>query len=186
VAEARSLVSQGGLSALTFGALEKQLEFTRGVITHHFRDKEDIVHAVLESAIAEIDAHTADLVLTGERFEEKLEGVLRSNIEGFLDHPEATGVILAFWGGLSSDSHRTTLNGALFQGYRQQTETLLALGRKEGKVDPSLDAQAAASLVVGVVIGAVVQVTLAHGALDPENVILSAGRILIQGLRTPA
>ena len=49
-----------------------------------------------------------------------------------------------------------------------------------------LDAQAAASLVVGVVIGAVVQVTLAHGALDPENVILSAGRILIQGLRTPA
>ena len=186
VAEARNLVARGGLQALTFGALEKQLDFTRGVITHHFHDKEDIINAVLESAIAEIDANTANLVLSGESFEEKIEGVLRSKIEGFLGHPEATGVLLAFWGGRAADAHRAAANAALFEGYRQQSERLLALGRKEGKVDCSLDAQATASLLVGVVIGAVVQIFLAGSALEPQGVIHTATRILVQGLRPPA
>src|ERR1700722_2409301 len=53
---ARRLVAEHGLEALTIGALEDRLAFTRGVITYHFANKDEIVRAVFASAIDEIDA----------------------------------------------------------------------------------------------------------------------------------
>src|SRR5205814_9753674 len=43
VAAAREIVAGDGLESLTIGALEKRLGFSRGVITYHFRDKDEIV-----------------------------------------------------------------------------------------------------------------------------------------------
>ena len=47
IAAARAIVCRDGLDALTIGALEQKLAFTRGVITYHFAGKDDIVRALL-------------------------------------------------------------------------------------------------------------------------------------------
>src|SRR5215813_330652 len=90
VAVARKIVADEGLEALTIGSLEARLAFSRGVITYHFQNKDDIVHAVLESAIEEINAGTASQAAAGTTNEERLRGTLRTYIRGFIEHVEAT------------------------------------------------------------------------------------------------
>src|SRR5690242_10507234 len=89
IAEARRLVADKGLEALTIGTLEARLSFTRGVITHHFKDKDDLVVAVLESAIDEIDRAMLANVVAGRSFEDKVRAVLAGQIRGWIDHEDA-------------------------------------------------------------------------------------------------
>ncbi len=170
VAAARALVARGGLEALTIAALEKRLEFTRGVITYHFRDKDEIVDAVLESAVAEIDAATDAEVRASLSFEEKVEAVLRSKVRGFLDNPEAAFVLLTFWGRILTDRRVRALNARLYANYRRQGARLAA--RAPGA--SSATAADVAALLVGTVIGIVVQVYFEPGAIDPDRCVREA------------
>jgi len=103
VAAARRIVAEQGLDALTFGALEERLAFTRGVVTYHFASKDDLVRAVFASAIAEIDAAVIAQVEASASIEDKLRAILRANVRGFIERAEAGRVLLSFWGRLSSD-----------------------------------------------------------------------------------
>src|SRR5437773_5389573 len=89
IAAARSLVAEEGLEALTIGALEERLAFSRGVITYHFRNKDEIVEAVLAHAVAEIEEALRAELRASESPEERVGAVLRSMVRGFLAHPEA-------------------------------------------------------------------------------------------------
>jgi AcrR family transcriptional regulator len=175
VAAARALVAEGGLEGLTVGALEARLGYTRGVITYHFRDKDEIVEAVLESAIAEIDAGTTAEVRARAGFDEKVEAVLRSKVRGFLDHPEASDILLSFWGRLRSDERARERNARLFARYREEGRVLLAEGRRRGLIRDVPEREVAA-LLVGTVIGVVVQALFAPDAIDPERAVREAGR----------
>lgn len=147
VAAARELVATSGLEGLTIGRLEKQLPYTRGVITHHFENRDEIVDAVLASAVAEIDASTDEEVQRGD----PLEAVLRSNVRGFLDHPEATTILLAFWMRAGFDERGEAVNRALIARYRRQTSRLFDGDEQQ------------AALLVGLVIGIVMQAHLDAG-----------------------
>src|SRR6478736_1261347 len=132
IAAARSIVAADGLEALTIGALEKSLGYSRGVITYHFADKDEIVEAVLLGAVAEIDAHTTDEVRVAQTLEQKIGAVLRTKIAGFLESPDAARVLVAFWGRMASDDRARTLSAKLFAGYREQGAWLV---RTHGKIE---------------------------------------------------
>src|SRR5438270_10147310 len=128
VAAAREIVATSGLEALTIGALEKRLAFTRGVITYHFDDKDEIVDAVLASALQEIDAATHAEVAQGNTALEKITAVLRANLHGFLEHREAGVILLSFWGRLGSDPKARKANARLYDVYRERTLSVLDSG----------------------------------------------------------
>jgi len=182
IGESRALVAHGGLQALTIGALERRLSYTRGAITHHFASKDAIVEAVLGSALAEIDAATETSVLAGESFEEKLEAVLRTKIEGFVNNPEATAVLLAFWGGIHADPRAAERNSLLFSRYRRQAESLIEFGKERGVVSMEIDGRAAAVLLVGVVVGVVSQELFTPGEVDVDAAVRSAAAVMASGL----
>src|SRR5215475_11000710 len=92
VAVARKIVADEGLEALTIGSLEARLAFSRGVITYHFQNKDDIVHAVLESAIDEINAGSAAQLSLSMPAEERVRTVLKTYIRGFIERVEATRI----------------------------------------------------------------------------------------------
>ena len=110
VTAARRLVAEQGLEALTIGALEERLSFTRGVITYHFANKDEIVQAVFASAIDEIDAAVRRDVEGGVAVEDKVRAVLRGNVRGFVDSEVAGRVLLSFWRRLSADPVVRKLN----------------------------------------------------------------------------
>jgi AcrR family transcriptional regulator len=167
IAAARALVSQKGIEALTIAGLEARLGFTRGVITYHFTDKDEIERAVLESAVADIDQALRAALDASASHEDRLRTIVRANVRGFVDRPEAGRVLLSLWARLSSDARLRTLNAELYARYRRGTRKLLESGARAGDfVD--VDPDAAATFVVGAVLGIVLQWYFDPDAIDRE------------------
>ncbi len=162
IAAAGPIIVAHGLDGLTFGRLEKALPYTRGVITHHFSSRRAIVDALLEQAIDEVDSATrTDFLESTTGLCEQVRAVLWSKVRGFLAHPEATTILLAFWTRAHRDERGRQVNQRLFERYRQQV-------REAFPPHPDLDALA--TLMVGTVIGVVLQVQLAGGDAEDSDV----------------
>lgn len=175
IAAARRIVAEQGLEALTFGALEDQLSFTRGVITYHFASKDEIVRAVCVSAIEEIDAAVQSEVEAGATIDEKVHAVLRANVRGFVDRAEAGRVILSFWGRHSADPEARRLNAELYARYRARSTKLLKRARDAGEI-AKIDPATMGTLLVGLVLGIATQHYFEPGAIDVDAAIEEAAR----------
>jgi AcrR family transcriptional regulator len=165
VAEARRIVADKGLEALTIGALEARLSFTRGVITYHFKGKDDIVEAVLDSAVDEIDRAMFAEMHAGRTLEDRIRAVLRGQIHGWIERAEAARVVLSFWGRLQSDPRMSRVNARVFARYRAYSAELLG---------EAADPQAGAALLVGTVIGIACQHHFDPGSIDVDAAIETA------------
>lgn len=179
IAAARRIVAEQGLDALTFGSLEKELSFTRGVITWHFEDKHEILSAVLESAVAEMDEDTFVSARIPESFADKVRAVLDSKVRGFLVHREAAQILVAFW--TTPVPGTAALNAALFQGWRAQAAHLFKVARANRQI-ADVDVDAMAGLLVGLVLGIVVQ-TLYAGPVPTDALVDEAARCVIARCR---
>jgi TetR/AcrR family transcriptional regulator, transcriptional repressor of bet genes len=183
IAAARRLVADGGHGALTINALERELGFTRGVINYHFDNKDEIVLALLDDAIAEIDQATALSVQAEAHAGDKLRAALRGMVRGFLAIEEAGRVLLSFWSRLKEDPRAAAKNAALYRRWREASSELVRRGQAAGELGPC-DADAVGALLVGIVIGVVTQAWFEPGATDPEAVIDEAADALITRLKT--
>jgi AcrR family transcriptional regulator len=172
---ARRIVAEQGLEALTFGALEDQLAFTRGVITYHFASKDEIVRAVFASAIAEIDAAVQSEVEAGATIDEKVRAVLRANVRGFIDRAEAGRVLLSFFDRLSADPETRRLNAELYARYRARSAKLLKRARDAGEI-AKIDPATMGALLVALVLGIATQHYFEPGAIDVDAAIEEAAR----------
>jgi AcrR family transcriptional regulator len=179
---ARKLVAEQGLEALTIGALEDRLSFTRGVITYHFANKDEIVRAVFASAIDEIDAAVRREVEGGSTLEDKVRAVLHGNVRGFVDSEVAGRVLLSFWGRLSADAQVRKLNAELYAKYRRRAAKLLRAARAEGLI-ASVDPSVMGALLVALVLGIATQHYFEPGAIDVDAAIEEATRTVMARLR---
>lgn len=172
---------------MTFGALEKQLGFTRGVITYHFESKDEIVEALLDDAIGEIDGATGLQVKAEATARDKVAAALRGMVRGFLDLEEAGRVLLSFWSKLKDDPRAAAKNAALYASWRKMGVELLRHGQETGELGPC-DVDAMAALLVGIVIGVVTQTWFEEGAIEAEAVVMLACEAVLGRLewKTPA
>lgn len=181
IAAARTIVAQESLAALTISALEDRLDFTRGVITYHFRNKDEIVLAVLESAIEEIDIAAREGVSAQMTVTEKVSAVVGAIVRGFLEKREATQILVGYWGRVRTDPKLAQLNSLLFARYRRDSAELLRMGHAIGEFrETNFDALAA--VMVGVVIGIVTQSIFEPGSVDVDAAIHEASEAILSRL----
>ena len=182
---ARRVVAERGVGALTFGTLERELAFTRGVITYHFANKDEIVDALLDDAIAETDAATMSSVVAEGSAPDKVVAAVAGMVRGFLSQREAARVLLSFWGRLPDDPRAAAKNAALYARWRAQSASLLRHGQATGELRADCDVEAVAAHMVGTVIGVVTQAYFDPGAIDPDAVVREAARGIAAGLTAP-
>ncbi len=185
VVAARRIVAEQGLDALTFGALEERLAFTRGVITYHFASKDEIVRAVFTSAIEEIDAAVRAGVDAAPSIEDKIRAIIRGNVRGYVDRAEAGRVLLSFWGHLSSDGEIRRINAELYARYRAHCAKVVAKARAAHAI-ANVDPGAMATLLVGIVLGIATQHYFEPGAIDVDAAIDEGAESVIARVRTGA
>ncbi len=176
---ARALVAEAGLEALTISTLEKRCAFSRGVITYHFANKDEIVAAVLDSAIDEIQEATRAQLKAEDDYAARVRVMLHSTLQGFLRHPEAVHILLSFWGRIPRDEWATRANAKLYAGYREGAGALIEAGIEAGQLRADVDVSAIAVLSVGLVIGIATQVYFEPGATDPEAAMEVAATALV-------
>lgn len=181
VRAARALVAEGGLGALTYGNLEARVSFTRGVITHHFANKADIVKSVLLSAVEDIDASTIAAVAEVGDPRERIRRTLAANVEGFLTSQEATRVLFSYMGRVGSDPELVAFTARLYARWRRWTAMILTDGVRTGHFRIH-DVDAMAAVVVGQVIGVVTQYTLDPEAIDPARAVETAADAVLASL----
>lgn len=171
------MLAEGGLEALTIAALEERLGFSRGVITYHFENKDEIVEAVLVSATKEIGAVTQARIEAASPAE-RLKIAMRSIVEGYLEHVEAGQILLSFWGRLGRDPRARKINAELYNGYRREVGKLIEDAIRARAI-PKCDVDALAAAMVGVVLGVVTQAYFDAGSIDPIAAIeLAADRLI--------
>ena len=183
LAEARAIVAEEGLGALTFGTLERRLPFSRGVVTHHFRNKDEIVDAVLDEALADIDAATREDVAASATLRDMLRAVLRTKVHGFLEVVEAAQVLISFWSRLNTDPRARAHNAAMYRRYRHQSAKLLAEGQRQGVFRADLDVDGFAALLVAQVLGITLQALFEPGAIAVDRAIEAATDAVLAGAR---
>jgi len=181
VEAARSLVAESGLDALTYSALEARVGLSRGVLTYHFRNKDEIVLAVLESAVTEIDRALLDAVRLHAPFPEQVRAVLQAVVHGYLDHPEAGHILMSFWSRVHTDRRVRARNAELYDNYRRMSRLLIETGQQAG-VFADAPAEPLAALMVGIVIGIATQFYFDPGAIDPDAVVDEATRAVLARL----
>jgi TetR/AcrR family transcriptional regulator, fatty acid metabolism regulator protein len=181
IAVARKIVAEEGLESLTIGALEDRLSFSRGVITYHFRNKEEIVEELLDSAISDIDSVTRAAVSASATPADMIRSILRANVQGFLERRDASRILLAFWGRIWSDKHARDLNARLYSKYRELARKTVELGMKSGTF-ATVDAQAMSVHLVGLVIGIVTQELFEPGAVDVDRAVDEAAKTILARL----
>jgi AcrR family transcriptional regulator len=186
VAVARKIVADEGLDALTIGSLESRLQFSRGVITYHFQNKDDIVHAVLESAIEDINAATVAQLQSSMSGEERLRTALRTYIRGFVENVEAARILVSFWGRITSDKRARRANAELYAAYRRGVAQLMENARASKEFVADFDLGGLAAVLVGLVIGVAVQVYFEKGSIDVDAATEEAVKVALARLKPDA
>ncbi len=172
---AGDLVAREGLLGLTVAALEKRLDFTRGVITYHFGGKDEIVQALLERAVARIDRSAERAVKASRSGNDRITVVVQALVDGFLSDEAACAILFAFWSRLQHDPVAAEINARLYARYRERSERLL------GELAPKLGQRrrkALAALMVGQVMGIVTQAYFDREAIEVGAAVREAGRAL--------
>ena len=172
---AGELVAAGGLGALTIGALEKRLTFSRGVITYHFKNKEEIVRTLFKNAIDTIDAYAWGEVEAAQSLEERIRRSSRAIVDGFVDNPVASIILMNFWGSLRADAETAHLNTELYRKYRASARRIAVSAVGE---PATVDLDAFAAVFVGMVIGIACQALFDADAIDIEAAVDHAARAL--------
>ncbi len=175
------MIAEGGLEGLTIGKLEERVDFSRGVITYHFENKEEIVEAVLQSATKEI-ALATEARIEGAEPLERLKVAMRATVEGYLQHGEAAQILLSFWGRVASDPRARQINAGLYATYRREVAKLIDDAMNK-KLITKVDTSALAATMVGMVLGVVTQAYFDPKSVDPIKTIELAADKLVEGLR---
>ena len=154
------LAAQQNPSEITTAAIAKHMGVTQGALFKHFPTKEAILQAVMEWVAErlldrmEMAARSASSPIAA------IEAMFMANVEFVAEHP---GVPRMLFGELQRAQQTAPKRMAqtLIRRYGERLHALLEQGKAAGELTATLDTEAAATLLIGMVQGLVMQSLLA-------------------------
>lgn len=154
------LAAEQNPSEITTGAIAQRMGLTQGALFRHFPSKDAILQAVMawvaERLLARVDkaSHSAASPLAA------IEAVFHAHIGFVSEHP---GVPRMLFGELQRAEMTAPKRMAqtLVRHYGERLHQLVEAGQAAGEISPTVDPDAAVTLLVGMVQGLVVQSLLA-------------------------
>lgn len=146
-------------SEITLAAIAKHMNVTQGALFRHFPSKDAIWQAVMEW-MAERLLSRIDRAARGiESPLESLRAMFMSHVEFVIEHP---GVPRMMFGELQRKERTPAKRMAqqLMRGYGERLQFLIVQGKSQGDIAPQIDAATAATLLIGMVQGLVIQAML--------------------------
>lgn len=128
---AARLFHERGFARCTVRELADAVGILSGSLFHHFRSKDEILLAVMEEVIAEMDATLAEALAQAEDTESRLRALIRTQLQ-FIHGPRghATAVLMYEWGALSPEGQARLLEGRA--RYFRRWEDVLEEARRAG------------------------------------------------------
>ncbi len=131
---AARLFHERGFARCTVRELADAVGILSGSLFHHFRSKDEILFAVMEEVVAEMDAELAEALAQATDTESRLRALVGTQLR-FIHGPRghATAVLMYEWGALSPQGRARLLEGRA--RYFQRWEDVLEEARQAGLTD---------------------------------------------------
>jgi AcrR family transcriptional regulator len=183
VQAAREIIAREGIHRLTLGHLEKQVDMARGHLTYYFRTKEDILLAVFDrmladmqaEVIAEAESSGGPRPMTG-RMAEALDHMFGFHLA---DRPGHKDFLSLVWTFLAQMNHRPDFRNRM-AGANGEWRSMLAADYALSVPEPVADPRAVAPVLMALLTGLDSQL-----AVDPEAFDRKAVGALCRQLLAP-
>ncbi|MFE7562026.1 TetR/AcrR family transcriptional regulator [Kitasatospora sp. NPDC057500] len=176
LAAAARLVAEHGSAGVTLARVGEEAGFSRGLASHYFGSKGALLARLQEAALAEAMAAAAP-ERSGARAVEELCAFAQACLDG-VRQPTDLGRAFVVLGAeaLAGSSELTEGVARLDARMREWVADVVRQGTADGEVRPEVDPDAAATAVVGLLKGLIVQAATAPGALALDRATAEAQR----------
>ena len=156
IAAAERLLARNGWSGITFADICKEAGISNGVLTYHFKDKDEILLAVLENVSRTSQEHFFSSLQEQTSWPDKLEMIVRSSFPGTEEQREMSLLNLHL---LSLAAQRPELAQRLRRTYAstmQRAQMEIERGIEQEQIkrrDPAAVATIMQMLIIGISFG---------------------------------
>jgi TetR/AcrR family fatty acid metabolism transcriptional regulator len=148
ISAAIGIIAKNGVTALTTRSLAEALGVTEPALYRHFRDKTDILLAILASFRASQATLHAEVEARFDSPLRKVEFLVGGVFRGFAAQPAMVSVILAE-GQFQDDPRLARAVLGIMEDRKDRLTALLAAGRRSGEIRTDADPEMAAMLLMG-------------------------------------
>ncbi|MCC6502509.1 MAG: TetR/AcrR family transcriptional regulator [Deltaproteobacteria bacterium] len=178
------LAAEQNPSEITTAAIAKRMRLTQGALFRHFASKDAILKAVLEWVADRLLSRTDKASREASSVLSALEAMFATHIDFIARHPGAPRIVFAELQ-RHDDTPAKLLAQTLINRYRDRLSALIDKGKKSGEINGDVDANAAATLFIGMIQGLVIQSLLGGNAARLKKDAPGAFAIYLAGIRRP-
>ncbi len=142
------LISKGGIQELTIKNLAARLKLSEPALYRHFKDKRDILLAILKFFQANQRAMYARVSAAPESPLRILEGMIGQVFRGFAAKPAMATIIFAE-GMFQNDSRLSGMIHAIMDERKEQFAALIGAGQAKGEIRGDIDKDQLALVAMG-------------------------------------
>jgi AcrR family transcriptional regulator len=152
LAAATALVALRGARALTLAAVGEAAGYSRGIVSHHFGSRENLLRAVMR------DAQAFTLPEAGASAAEWLAATVRAYLRNVTGRRASSAAFLQMWGeAIAADPVLMPLYAEHDASFRRLLADKVRAGIRDGSVRADADADAMAVFLVGLLRGIALQ-----------------------------
>ncbi len=176
------VMASRGWNETSIDEITREAGVSRGLVSYHFKDKNELLSGVLERSREIFNDAVAAAVTASSDPVEQMRLATRAAIFQAREDPVAFEVFLNFSANGVVDPALHAQVQALYQSFRDVTATAIRRGQERGYYRRELDPETAAARHQGTIIGIALQWLLAPGAFDLEGAADSAIEMLMGAL----
>ena len=158
-------IATQGYSQASLSEIAKKAGISKGVISYHFRGKEELIEEILRSLQKKPAEFVKERVASAGTALEKLAAYVAANFEFMKAHRVGYVALVALWGQRYGAFEESSLNAEAYEPSRHYLAHILEEGRKTGEMRP-LPVRTTASLVQAAIDGVMLQWVFDEKSID--------------------
>jgi AcrR family transcriptional regulator len=175
---ATALIARHGSRALTLAAVGEAAGYSRGIVTHHFGNRANLLRAVLR------DARSFTLPDVEESAAAWLAATVRAYLDNVTSRRPSASAFLQMWGeAIAADPVLMPLFAEHDAGFRRLLADKVREGIRDGSVRADADPDALAVFLVGLLRGVALQLIATPPPARIRAIIAEAERSTLRALR---
>ena len=150
VSAATEVIAELGYPSASLARIAERAGTSKGVVTYHFENKEDLVRAVYTEVLAQAEAFMVERIGTVRSAAAMLRGYITSNLEFMRDFRTQVVAILEIYWNARDETGRPLYDVAALDAQIAPLESLLRAGQDSGEFG-EFDARAMAFAIRGAI-----------------------------------
>ena len=154
-----------GFSNTTLGGIAKQAGVSTGVITYHFKNKDDLIEQSIRKLFEAPNAHVVSRVEGESTHRGRLRAYIEANIEFMRDHRSHSVALIYSFGSISSEEKRHRVMTRQHAKIRRYLSKILRAGQDAGEFG-TFDSDTLSLILFAALEGLMLQWVLDEEAVD--------------------